>query len=302
MTPRSRCQHAFRPLNTLSIRRRSPGSHSGASPGARARRGSTGGPLKPRSWRTFVTQRDTSQSACKRLWLRSRPCLGVVLLLGVANMAGADELKPFEASYAWLWHGLNVAVSTLTLQKSGDTWSYSSKSEPGGIGKAFSERPVQKSVLRVTDAGVQPLSYQASDGTASTRRAIDVKYDWDHGRVSGVYEDEKVDLPLTPGVQDDASVQVAVMVELLRGRTPERFTLLNKNAVRQYRYSREGEATLQTPLGNIATVIYKSERDGAPRVTRFWCAPDQGYVPLRVQQTRGQDVEWTMEIRSLKRE
>jgi hypothetical protein len=249
-----------------------------------------------------VPQRETHQAARERRALRPQLWLGALLFVGVTNMVSADELKPFEASYAWIWHGLNVAVSTLTLEKTGDTWGYRSRSEPRGIGKAFSERPVQKSVLRVTDAGVQPLSYQANDGTTSTRRAIDVKYDWDKGRLTGVYEDQKVDLPLTAGVQDDASVQVAMMVELLRGRTPDRFALLNKNAVRQYRYTRVGEATLQTPLGNIATIIYKSERDGSPRVTRFWCAPDRGYIPLRVEQTRGKDVEWTMEIRSLKRE
>jgi hypothetical protein len=246
-------------------------------------------------------QPDTTPTVRKFRRLRPRLCMGVALLLGVASMASADELKPFEASYAWIWHGLNVADSMLTLEKTGDTWSYRSKSEPRGIGKAFSERPVQKSVLRVTDAGAQPLSYQASDGTTSTRRAINVKYDWDHGRLTGVYEDTPVDLPLKAGVQDDASVQVAMMVELLRGRTPDRFQLLNKNAVREYRYIREGEATLQTPIGSIATVIYKSTREGSPRVTRFWCAPDRGYIPMRVEQTRGQDVEWTMEIRSLKR-
>jgi len=38
-------------------------------------------------------------------------------------------------------------------------------------------------------------------------------------------------------------VQVALMVELLRGHTPIIFSLLNKNAVREYRYVREGEAT-----------------------------------------------------------
>src|SRR5437588_11808024 len=92
------------------------------------------------------------------------------------------------------------------------------------------------------------------------------------------------------------------MVELLRGHTPEHFSLLNKDAVREYRYVREGEATVQTPFGKVATIIYRSERENSPRVTRFWCAPWRGYVPLRVQQKRGDDVEWTMEIQSLTRE
>jgi Protein of unknown function (DUF3108) len=249
-----------------------------------------------------VQQPATDPPRLKRPALCSRLILTAVLSVLMVSVTAADELKPFEASYAWIWHGMDVAVSTLKLEKTGDTWTYSSKSEPRGVGKVFSERPRQRSVLRVTDAGTQPLSYQASDGTSSTRRAVDVKYDWEQGRLTGVYEDTPVDLPLTPGVQDDASVQVALMVELLRGHTPEHFSLLNKNAVREYRYVREGEATVQTPFGKIATVIYRSERQGSPRVTRFWCAPWRGYVPMRVEQKRGDDIEWSMEIRSLTRE
>ena len=245
------------------------------------------------------------RSAADRHHREPRRCPALVLtglmLAPGMGVAQADELKPFEASYAWIWHGMNVAVSTLELKQTGDTWTYSSKSEPRGIGKVFPERPTQKSVLRVSDAEVQPLSYEASDGTRSPKRAVSVKYDWDQGRLTGVYEEAAVDLPLKPGVQDDASVQVAMMVELLRGRTPDHFLLLNQNAVREYRYVREGEASLATPLGEIATVIYRSEREHSPRVTRFWCAPAHGYIPLRVQQKRGDDVEWTMEILSLTR-
>ena len=228
--------------------------------------------------------------------------LAASLALLAWQSAGADELKPFEASYAWMWHGMNVAVSTLKLEKSGDTWTYTSKSEPRGIGKLFSERPTQKSVLRVTDSGTEPLSYQANDGTSSDKRTVDVKYDWSGGHLTGVYEQTKVDLPLKPGVQDDASVQVAMMVELLRGRTPDHFELLNKDSVREYRYTREGDAKLKTPLGEIDTVVYRSQKANSPRITRFWCAPQRGYIPMKVEQKRGDDVEWAMEIQSLKRE
>src|SRR5256885_6339616 len=54
--------------------------------------------------------------------------------------------------------------------------------------------------------------------------------------------------------------QVALMVELLRGHTPEHFSLLNKNAVREYRYVREGEATVATPFGKIASIIYRDRK------------------------------------------
>ncbi|HVW69932.1 MAG TPA: DUF3108 domain-containing protein [Steroidobacteraceae bacterium] len=216
--------------------------------------------------------------------------------------ASADELKPFQARYDWIWHGMTVAESSLQLEQQGDKWIYRSRSEPRGIGRVFSERPVQESVLEVTDTGVRPLSYKADDGTSSTKRDANVQFDWEHGRISGVYEDARVNMPIPPGIQDDLSVQIALMVELLRGHTPEKFALLSGNSVREYRYSREGEETLETPLGTIQTTVYRSEKQNSPRVTRFWCAPSLGYIPVKVEQKRKDAVEWSMRVLDIKRD
>jgi hypothetical protein len=223
------------------------------------------------------------------------------LSMAIAS-ARADELKAFEASYAWMWHGMTVAVSTVKLEKQGDTWMYSSRSSPRGIGKMFSQRPVQKSVMRVTGKGVQPLSYDADDGTSSTKRDAHVKFDWEHGRATGVYEDEKLDMPLHPDIQDDSSVQIALMVELLAGREPQQFQMLDRNGVREYGYHREGEESINTAVGKIDTIVYGARKTGSPRVTRFWCAPSRGYIPMRVEQQKDDDVQWTMQLQSVTRE
>jgi hypothetical protein len=216
--------------------------------------------------------------------------------------AGADELKPFTASYEWSWKGMTVAESTVKLEKSGDTWTYTSKSEPRGLGKMFSERPKMVSILKVTKDGVQPQSYKATDGTDANKRGVDLKYDWANHRLTGTNEGFKIDMPLTPDVQDDASVQVALMVESLAGRTPDKFSLLSKEKLRAYHYKREGEETLKTPFGDVPTVIFSSQADYSPRITRFWCAPDRGYVPMKVEQKKDNDVQWTMTIRSITRD
>jgi hypothetical protein len=226
-----------------------------------------------------------------------------LLVAFAAGQSHADELKPFEASYAWSWHGMTVAISRLKLEKqSADTWTYGSKSDPRGLGRMFSERPVQKSALRVTEKGVQPLSYKADDGTPSTKRDVDVQFDWERNRVTGVYEDIKVDMPLQPGIQDDLSIQIALMVELLAGRAPDQFQLLDKNTVREYRYIREGEESVSTPQGKVDTIVYRSQKKGSPRVVRFWCAPSHGYIPMRVEQKKGDDVQWSMQLQSVKRD
>ena len=86
-----------------------------------------------------------------------------------AGVAAADELKPFEASYSWIWNGMTVAVTTLKLAKSGDdTWTYTSSSEPRGIGKLMSQRPRTQGVLRITPTGVQPLTRAHTARTSPT--------------------------------------------------------------------------------------------------------------------------------------
>jgi Protein of unknown function (DUF3108) len=232
---------------------------------------------------------------------------GLRLLLALAaavitSAAGADELKPYRASYEGIWHGLTVAVSDLRLEHTGDTWTYSSSSSPRGIGRLASGifPPRQESVVRVTAAGVEPQSFRSEGGDRD--RSTDLAYDWPAARVSGTVDGVRVDQSLTPGVQDDGSVQLALIVELLAGRTPSSFRMIDRGGTREYQFTREGEATLPTPLGAIATVVYRAQKAGSPRVTRFWCAPERGYIPLKVEQTRGDDVQWTLEIERLTRE
>jgi len=228
---------------------------------------------------------------------RRLPGLALVLLASPA--ANGAELEPFSATYAWLWHGMTVAVSSLSLERDQQVWQYRSHSSPRGIGRVFAERPVMQSTLRVTAQGVQPLRYRADDGTPSTKRDAQLDFDWERGRVTGVYEDVPVDLPLHQGMQDDLSIQIELMVDLLRGHPPDKLQLIDKNQVREYQYSREGEAKLHTAVGDVDTIIYKAQKAGSPRVTRFWCAPARSYVPMRVEQRRGDEVQWTMQIETL---
>jgi hypothetical protein len=223
------------------------------------------------------------------------------MVLVSTGAAAAGELKPYTATYNGIWNGMTVAVSTLKLEQTGDTWTFSSRSEPRGIGKIASGvfPPLQVSVVRVTDKGVQPQSFKSSGGDPN--KGIQLNYDWQAHRVTGVYEGTQVSLPLTPQMQDDGSVQLALMVELLAGRTPPTVQLIDKNNVREYDFSSDGEATIKTPMGDVHTAVFKSQKKYSPRITRFWCAPEHGYIPMKVQQTKDGSVQWTLEIQSLTR-
>jgi hypothetical protein len=219
--------------------------------------------------------------------------------LGVASGATADELKPFTAVYDFSWSGMTLAESTVKLERTGSSWTYTSTNKARGLGRIYADRADMVSVLNVTPAGVEPISYKADYG--SDKRNVNLAYDWQAHRLTGVYEQTPVDMPLTSAVQDDGSLQIAIMVELLAGRTPSEFSLLNKDKLRVYHYKREGEETVKTPFGDVATIIYSSQADYSPRITRLWCAKDRGYIPVRVEQKKDGSVQWTLQIKTLTR-
>jgi hypothetical protein len=215
----------------------------------------------------------------------------------------AASLQPFTASYSVEWRGMGAGTSTLELEQSdGEIWTYRSRNTARGIFKlAFPQAITQMSIFRIREDAVMPIRYRADDGSTSTARDVELEFDWEADRVIGTAEDRKVSVALQPGTQDAMSVQVALMREVAAGRSPERFWLIDKDTLKQYVYTFEGKVRVDTRLGELETLVYRSQREGSKRVTRLWLAPSLGYLPVRAQQLREERVEFTMTLKELDR-
>ena len=112
---------------------------------------------------------------------------------------------------------------------------------------------------------------------------------------------QAVDVALQPGLQDSLSVQLALIHELLAGRTPETFVMLDRDEIKDYLYTAEGKERVKTALGEHDTVRYRSRRPNSDRSTMFWCAPDLGYLPVKVERHKGSKIEWSMTLATLTR-
>lgn len=235
--------------------------------------------------------------------------LFIVLNLWLATGFAAEDsssrtcLEPFVARYGVVWRGFNAGTNELELKRGpDDQFVYASRANARGLFRAvFSDEITQTSWFTVTEQGVRPARYRADDGSESTERDVAIEFDWQAGRARGTAEDKPVDVALESGAQDAMSIQVAMVCDLLKGKQPSLYRLLDKDRIKEYRYTHEGEARLQTALGEVDTVIYTSQRAGSKRVTRTWLAPSLGYVAVRGEQLRDGKREWFMEIRSLER-
>ncbi len=236
--------------------------------------------------------------ASRRAWL------GAVLLLAaplaLALEPAPAELKPFTASFSITWRGMSAGTAQLELQKLEDgRWSYQTLSTARGLFRlAMPAELRSRSVFALRDGRILPDRFTAEDGTSSSSKDQDLRFDWAAGRVTGIAERRPVDLPLKPGVLDTLSVQVALMHELLVGNTPRYFVIVDKDKIKDYTYAAVGEETLSTPIGQYRTLVYRSTRPGSDTGTYFWCAPALGYLPLKVERREGSKVQWTMSLES----
>jgi hypothetical protein len=230
------------------------------------------------------------------------------ILTGLLAATGADAassapLRPFEASYTVIWHGFTAGVSSFALrQESEQVWSYVSHNQPHGLFRVVSKAAwTLSSRMSVGPEGVRPLSYTATDPRNGASKG-EVHFDWKASRATGQVEGAKVDMPLRAGVQDDLSVQIALIYALSNDQVPEGISVFDVNGIRDYEYQRVGEENLHTAVGDVATVIYRSHKANSGRSTRFWCAPTLGYVPVQAEQQNNGEVEWTMKVHSLRRD
>lgn len=205
---------------------------------------------------------------------------------------------PFVATYQVAWHGITAGDSTLTLvAQAPGTFTYSSNIKAHGLFRlVFPDALIQSSTFTLTDGHVVPVHYQESGLARNHSDVVDLSFDPATRRVHGTAETHAVDQPLDAGVQDPMSVQIELMRQLQAGLAPTQFKLFDKNEAKEYFYTRERTEVLDTPMGALETVVYRSDRPGSDRVTRLWLAPKLNYMPLQANRSRNGSVDLSMRI------
>jgi hypothetical protein len=222
----------------------------------------------------------------------------------VARADGTAALQPYVVRYDVSYRGIGGGEieSSFKRSSSPNQWQYQTRVFPNLLARvAISPGARETSTMLVTPTGVRPQSFTFNDGSDSLAKDVRLVYDWAAGRVTGTNEGKPVDLPLVEGTHDTASVQAAMMLELLAGRTPTSFKVITDGKLREYRYWQEGTQTVQTPLGKLDTVIWASQRNGSDRVQKVWHAPSLGFIPVQAIQYRKGKAETQMKLVRLQR-
>jgi hypothetical protein len=215
-----------------------------------------------------------------------------------APAAGDASIAPFIAHYQADWKGISVGTSDIQLAQGAEpgqylyTWTITAR---GIFRIAYHDGLVQKSWLSVIGEHVRPDKYSGKEGSSS----VELNFDWQNKRATGVSETKPVDLKLKDGTQDVMSIQVEVMLDLKHGNLPKTFEIIDKDQLKEFSYTQEGTAKIRTAIGEIDTIIVTSQRSGNNRILRMWFAPSLGFVPVQAERSRDGKVEIAMRIKSV---
>ena len=231
--------------------------------------------------------------------------LTLALLVGSLPALG-QGLRPHDVVYQFLFKGVSGGELELKLQPDTgpDSWIYETHAHPNFLARFFvSPNSIERGWFRTTPTGVEPTRYFLDDGSPDKGNDSDLRYDWALGRLTGTARGRPLDLALEPGTQDVMSIRAVVLVDLLAGREPHEYAMLDGRELKRYVYTRVGTAKLRTAIGEFETVIYKSDRkdsDGRGRIWQYWYAPALGWLPVRAEQREDGKARMTLAILSLK--
>lgn len=209
--------------------------------------------------------------------------------------------KPFTATYAVTFRGMRAGNLTFKLSRDPATnrYTYETTADPSMLARIMvSGSAAERSVMDIGPDGVHPIDWQFEDGKSSTSRDGKLHFDWQKNVATGVIEDQTINLPLEPGLQDRLSIQIDVVTSLLRGEEPGAIPLIDDNRIKRYTYTKIGPAVTDTDLGKLETVLYESTREGSNRQSRFWLVPKMEYLAARAEQIRKGKVETVMTLTS----
>lgn len=240
-----------------------------------------------------------------RLMAKLVTSLLATALLATAARADSVMPKPFTATYAVSYRGMRAGNLTFKLSRNPATghYTYETRVDPSMLARmVISGAALERSVMEIGPDGVRPLEWQLDDGKSGTAKDGKLSFDWNKNVVTGEIEGEKIELGLEPGLQDRLSIQIDLVTTLLRGEEPGTIPLIDDNRIKRYMYTKKEQATVDSALGKLDTVIYESTREGgSSRTSRFWMAPSLEYLPVRAEQVRKGKVETVMVLQKVDR-
>lgn len=221
--------------------------------------------------------------------MRLLPLLLLVVVLISPPLAAAESsLRSYTAEYKVSASGLDLGKLTVRLQLDQGRYRYTKKTDASGLMKWISNDELQESSEGRLEGGEPiPETYHYLHTRRKGTKEESAVFS-DKG-IEGHYNQDAFTLPWQKGIQDKASQDIELMLNIAAETESLAITVIDKGRLRHQVYRVEGKETLEIAGKAYETIKLIVERSNSARQTHFWLAPELGNIPVQFSHKDGED-------------
>jgi len=226
--------------------------------------------------------------------------ISLVPVLVASELAALEEaaLVPFESRYELSIKGIPQGETRVQLEPDRPgTYLYRSLTQPKSLAAWFRDETVrEQSHFEISAKGLRPLEFEYQRSSDRADRSVTIRFDWEKNRVLNSVEGDNWSMPVPVGTLDKILVNLALMLDLQHGLTHVEYPVADGGMLKTYRFDVINKTRIETPAGAFDTVVVKRSREDK-QSTQLWCAPELGYLPVRVERRLSDDMYYTSELK-----
>ncbi len=190
-------------------------------------------------------------------------------------------LKDFTASYDLYRSEMYIGQSTKHLTTKNNLLTFSSVAKTEGVAAWFYDiRITEESKLRYKDQRLSFFSYSYDENKNDKKK----NYQLHLAKQDQFYNSHTQKLyPVTANLHDTLGFTLAIMYDMQAGKREMKYTIAEKDKLKNYSIKFIKKENLPTYDGEIRTLKMEHYNPQTKLRFTFWCAEDMGFLPIRIR-------------------
>ncbi len=145
---------------------------------------------------------------------------------------------------------------------------------------------------------IKPIRFTHERNLIGKEQKKILTFDWPNKKIISTNKDKTYIIPDTEKVLDRLSFQLQLQHDLLLAKDSYIYRIADKNRIKEYSFEIMGNEVISTELGKLDTTKVKVVRAKKKRVTYIWLARDWQHLLARLEQYKGDEKEFSIQITS----
>ena len=222
----------------------------------------------------------------------------ILFQIGNLNAVPAD----YEAVYSVK---LMQADGTLRakLENKNGIYTYTLKTEPTGFWKLIANGSInESSEFEIIDGEIRSINYRLNDTIRRNPRESKVDFDWGKNVIKGFYKDRVIDFNIDRRILTRILLQIEIMHQKQRNNLKDSYLIIDKDEIKEIDITSSNSGKkISVPFGSYEVVEVSHRSKNSNRINTFWLAPELDFIPVKLEQTEGNKVNFEANLVQLTR-